>query len=112
MAESKTNENVVKMTETDAVAVIAAALQSGSLKLPYSTAFPDKLSKALNSKSFETFVRKDQVPVQDALDGRLMSQFVIPARADGLYLLSLFAVLTEGVPKDTLADLGLTAATE
>ena len=41
-----------------------------------------------------------------------MSQFVLPARADGLYLLSLFAVLTEGVSKDTLADLGLTAATE
>lgn len=31
MAESKTNENVVKMTETGAVRVIAAALQSGVL---------------------------------------------------------------------------------
>ena len=112
MAESKTNENVVKMTETGGVRGIAAALQSGVLKLPYSTAFPQKLSEALESRSIETWVRHDKVPVQEVLDGRLMSQFVLPARADGLYLLSLFAVLTEGVPKDTLADLGLTAATE
>lgn len=104
--------NVVNMSKAEAAMVIAAALQGGSLKLPYSTAFPDKLSKALKSGSIETFVRKDQVPVQEVLDGRLMSQFVLPARADGLYLLSLFAVLTEGVSKDTLADLGLTAATE
>lgn len=87
MAESKTNENVVKMTETGAVRVIAAALQSGVLKLPYSTAFPQKLSEALESRSIETWVRHDKVPVQEVLDGRLMSQFVLPARADGLYLL-------------------------
>lgn len=54
MAESETNENVVKMTETGAVRVIAAALQSGVLKLPYSTAFPQKLSEALESRSIET----------------------------------------------------------
>lgn len=112
MAESKTNENVVKMTETDAATVIAAALRSGTLKLPYATAFPKKLSEGLASGSYEIFIRHDKVPVQEVLDGRLMSQFVLPARADGLYLLSLFAVLTEGVSKDTLADLGLTAATE
>lgn len=110
MAESKTN--VVKMTETDAATVIAAALRSGTLKLPYATAFSQELSKALVSGSYETIVRHDKVPVQEVLDGRLMSQFALPARADGLYLLSLFAVLTEGVSKDTLADLRLTAATE
>ena len=104
--------NVVMLEPEQAVMLIAAALQSGSLKLPYSTAFPQKLSEALESRSIETWVRHDKVPVQEVLDGRLMSQFVLPARADGLYLLSLFAVLTEGVPKDTLADLGLTAATE
>ena len=109
MAESKTN--VVKMTETDAATVIAAALRSGTLKLPYATAFSQELSKALVSGSYETIVRHDKVPVQEVLDGRLMSQFALPARAD-LYLLSLFAVLTEGVSKDTLADLRLTAATE
>lgn len=54
MAESKTNENVVKMTETDAATVIAAALRSGTLKLPYATAFPQKLSEALESRSIET----------------------------------------------------------
>lgn len=104
--------NVVMLEPEQAVMLIAAALQSGSLKLPYSTAFPDKLSKALKSGSIETFIRKDQVSVQEVLDGRLMSQFVLPARADGLYLLSLFAVLTEGISKDALANLGLTAATE
>ena len=106
------NDKVVKMSKVEATRVISAALQGGSLKLPYATAFSQELSKALVSGSYETMVRHDKVPVQEILDGRLMSQFVLPARADGLYLLSLYAVLTEGVSKDTLADLGLTAATE
>lgn len=105
-------DKVVKMSKVEATRVISAALQGGSLKLPYATAFSQELTKASESGFFETRVRHDKVPVQEVLDGRLMSQFVLPARADGLYLLSLFAVLTEGVPKETLADLGLTAARE
>lgn len=99
MAESKTNENVVKMTETGAVRVIAAALQSGVLKLPYSTAFPQKLSEALESRSIETWVRHDKVPVQEILDGRLMSQFVLPARADAFIFFLFLPFLLKEFPK-------------
>lgn len=107
MAENSTSSNLISFTKDDAIQVISAALQGGALKLPFAASFPDRIIKTKEGEFFKPYLRKENVTLKEVVDGKVMDQFVIPARADGLYLLSL---LMEGISKDALADLGLTAA--
>lgn len=110
MAEDSKNSNLISLEKAEAIALISAALQGGALKLPFAASFPDRIIQSNEGEIFKPFLRKENVTIKEVVDGKVMDQFVIPARADGLYLLSLLAVLTEGISKDALADLGLTAA--
>ena len=110
MAEVSTSSNLISFTKDDAIKLISAALQGGALKLPFAASFPDRIIKTKEGEFFKPYLRKENVTLKEVVDGKVMDQFVIPARADGLYLLSLLAVLMEGISKDALADLGLTAA--
>lgn len=110
MDEDSKNSNLIKLERREAIGLISAALQGGSLKLPFAASFPERIIESNEGEIFKPFLRKENVTLKEVVDGKVMDQFVIPARADGLYLLSLLAVLTEGISKDALADLGLTAA--
>lgn len=110
MAEDSKNSNQITLTKGEAIALISAALQGGALKLPFAASFPDRIIQSNEGEIFKPFLRKENVTIKEVVDGKVMDQFVIPARADGLYLLSLLAVLMEGISKDALADLGLTAS--
>lgn len=110
MAEDSKNSNLINLEKGEAIQLISAALQGGALKLPFAASFPERIIESNGGEIFKPFLRKENVTLKEVVDGKVMDQFVIPARADGLYLLSLYAVLTEGVSKDTLADLGLTAS--
>lgn len=110
MADNSTSSNLISFTKDDAIQLISAALQGGALKLPFAASFPDRIIQSKEGEFFKPYLRKENVTLKEVVDGKVIDQFVIPARADGLYLLSLLAVLTEGISKDALADLGLTAA--
>lgn len=110
MADNSTSSNLINLEKTEAIALIAAALQGGALKLPFAASFPERIIESNEGEIFKPFLRKENVTLKEVVDGKVMDQFVIPARADGLYLLSLLAVLMEGISKDALADLGLTAS--
>lgn len=110
MAEVSKNSNLIKLEKDEAIGLISTALQGGALKLPFAASFPERIIESNEGEIFKPFLRKENVTIKEVVDGKVMDQFVIPARADGLYLLSLLAVLMEGISKDALADLGLTAA--
>ena len=110
MAEDSENSNLIKLEKDEAIGLISAALQGGALKLPFAASFPERIIQTKEGEFFKPYLRKENVTLKEVVDGKVMDQFVIPARADGLYLLSLLAVLTEGISKEALADLGLTAA--
>lgn len=110
MAEDSKNSNLINLEKGEAIGLISAALQGGALKLPFAASFPDRIIKTKEGEFFKPYLRKENVTLKEVVDGKVMDQFVIPARADGLYLLSLLAVLMEGISKDALADLGLTAS--
>lgn len=110
MAENSTSSNLISLEKAEAIALISAALRGGALKLPFAASFPDRIIKTKEGEFFKPYLRKENVTLKEVVDGKVMDQFVIPARADGLYLLSLLAVLMEGISKDALADLGLTAS--
>lgn len=110
MAEESKSSNPISFTKDEAIQLISVALQGGALKLPFAASFPERIIQTKEGEFFKPFMRKGKVTLKEVVDGEVMDQFVIPARADGLYLLSLLAVLTEGISKDALADLGLTAA--
>lgn len=110
MAEDSKNSNLIKLEKDEAIGLISAALQGGALKLPFAASFPERIIESNEGEIFKPFLRKENVTIKEVVDGKVMDQFVIPARADGLYLLSLLAVLMEGISKDALADLGLTAS--
>jgi hypothetical protein len=110
MAEDSKNSNLINLDKDKAIDLISAALQGGALKLPFAASFPDRIIKTKEGEFFKPYLRKENVTLKEVVDGKVMDQFVIPARADGLYLLSLLAVLMEGISKDALADLGLTAS--
>lgn len=110
MAEDSKNSNLINLEKDEAIGLISAALQGGALKLPFAASFPERIIESNEGEIFKPFLRKENVTIKEVVDGKVMDQFVIPARADGLYLLSLLAVLMEGISKDALADLGLTAS--
>ena len=57
-----------------------------------------KKGQTVTAAKFETFARAIQYPVDGCngymISGRMMDQFMVPAYSDGLYLLTLLAVLT------------------
>lgn len=110
MAEDSKNSNLINLDKDKAIDLISAALQGGALKLPFAASFPERIIESNEGEIFKPFLRKENVTIKEVVDGKVMDQFVIPARADGLYLLSLLAVLMKGISKDALADLGLTAS--
>jgi hypothetical protein len=113
MADESQNTRVF-MEKEEALQVICAALQGGALKLPFATEFHDHIKKPQEDLKFETFFRG----IQYLIDGRnecvtggdLMDQFMVPAYSDGLYLLTLLAVLTGGISKEAFSDLAKAAA--
>lgn len=114
MADESQNTRVF-MEKEEAIQVICAALQGGALKLPFATEFRDHIKKAPDGLKFETFARAIQYPVDGCngymISGRMMDQFMVPAYSDGLYLLTLLAVLTGGINEKAFSDLAAAAAT-
>ncbi|WP_281523412.1 hypothetical protein [Turicimonas muris] len=112
--DEKPNEKHVNLTRTEAVQVIVAALQSGTLKLPCTTEFHQQLQKfaagPTSEKFGSTWYRGEKYSIDDILKGKYIDQFVIPARADGLYLLALFEALTVGISKEALSNYLMDAA--
>lgn len=113
MADESQNTRVF-MEKEEAIQVICAALQGGALKLPFATEFHDHIKKAPDGLKFETFARAIY-PVDGCngymISGRMMDQFMVPAYSDGLYLLTLLAVLTGGINEKAFSDLAAAAAT-
>ena len=112
--DEKPNESYVKFEHAEAVQIIVAALQSGTLKLPCNTAFHQKLQALADGevKKASTFYRGENFSIDDILKGKYIDQFVIPARADGLYLLALFEALKTGISKKALSNYLMDAARE
>ena len=112
--DPKSNENHVNLTRTEAVQVIVAALQSGTLKLPRTVEFHEMLQKfaagPTSEKLGSTWYKGERFSLDDVLKGKYIDQFVIPARADGLYLLALFEALTVGISKEALSNYLMDAA--
>lgn len=113
MADESQNARVF-MEKEEALQVICAALQGGALKLPFATEFHDHIKKPQEDLKFETFFRGIQYPIDGRNEcvtgGDLMDQFMVPAYSDGLYLLTLLAVLTGGISKEAFSDLAKAAA--
>lgn len=114
MADESQNTRVF-MEKEEAIQVICAALQGGALKLPFATEFHDHVKKSQEGLTFESFARGLKYPVGGIngymVSGRLMDQFMVPAYSDGLYLLTLLAVLTGGINEKAFSDLAAAAAT-
>ena len=108
------NDGHVKLERGEALQVIVAALQGGALKLPCNTEFHEKLQAlaAGEVKKVSPFYRGENFSIDDILKGKYIDQFVIPARADGLYLLALFEALETGISKKALSNYLMDAARE
>lgn len=100
------DQDYVNLTKEEALQVIVAALQSGALKLPCNTAFHQKLQALADRevKKASTVYRGENFSFDDILKKNYLSQFAVPARADGLYLLSLLEVLMSGISKKALSN--------
>lgn len=114
--DPKPNDDHVRLAHKEAVQVIVAPLQSGTLKLPCTTAFHEQLKKLATGSAFEkkanTWYRGENFSLDDILKGKYISQFVVPARADGLYLLAFLEALETGISKKALSNFLMDAARE
>lgn len=110
----ESNDDHVKLEREEAVQVIVAALQSGTLKLPCTTAFHQQLQNLAvgNIKKASSYYRGEEFSFDDILNGNYISQFAVPVRADGLFLLAFLEVLTSGISKKALSNFLIDATRE
>ena len=103
---------VFKMKPEDALQVLCAALQGGTLKLPFGGSFHEKLSECLENGDFRAGIILKGLDGGKVISRNVAANAAVYAQADVVYLLTLFAGLQRGISAQELTNFFTSVANE